>query len=138
MSTTIDERVVEMRFDNKDFEKNVQTSLKTIDDLKKHLNFDDSTKSVQNLQDSLRHFSIDDIGNALDDLNSKISAGGAMAFGVIQQIGASLVNNVLKVLEQIKGELKFYSQWHCSRRCVKCYAGNCNMGSTFWSKSRNG
>ena len=105
MSTTIDERVVEMRFDNKDFEKNVQTSLKTIDDLKKHLNFDDSTKSVQNLQDSLRHFSIDDIGNALDDLNSKISAGGAMAFGVIQQIGASLVNNVLKVLEQIKGQL---------------------------------
>ena len=105
VSTTIDERVVEMRFDNKDFEKNVQTSLKTIDDLKKHLNFDDSTKSVQNLQDSLRHFSIDDIGNALDDLNSKISAGGAMAFGVIQQIGASLVNNVLKVLEQIKGQL---------------------------------
>ena len=33
MSKVIDERVVEMRFDNKDFESNVQTSLKTIDKL---------------------------------------------------------------------------------------------------------
>ena len=30
MSKTIDERVVEMRFDNKQFESNVQTSLSTI------------------------------------------------------------------------------------------------------------
>lgn len=35
MSTTIDERVVEMRFDNKRFESNVQTSLSTLDKLKK-------------------------------------------------------------------------------------------------------
>lgn len=31
MSKTIDERVVEMRFDNKQFESNVQTSLSTIE-----------------------------------------------------------------------------------------------------------
>ena len=34
MSTEIDKRVVEMQFNNKDFEKNVQTSLNTIDKLK--------------------------------------------------------------------------------------------------------
>ena len=33
MSTTVDERVVEMRFDNKQFEANVQTSLSTLDKL---------------------------------------------------------------------------------------------------------
>ena len=35
MSTTVDERVVEMRFDNKQFEANVQTSLSTLDKLKR-------------------------------------------------------------------------------------------------------
>ena len=35
MSKTIDERVVEMRFDNKQFESNVQTSLSTIEKLKR-------------------------------------------------------------------------------------------------------
>ena len=33
MSKTIDERVVSMRFDNKQFEQNVQTSLSTLDKL---------------------------------------------------------------------------------------------------------
>ena len=34
MSTTIDERVVEMRFDNSQFEAGVKTSLSTLDKLK--------------------------------------------------------------------------------------------------------
>lgn len=34
MSTTVDERVVEMRFDNKQFEQNIQTSLSSLDKLK--------------------------------------------------------------------------------------------------------
>lgn len=39
MSKTIDERVVEMRFDNKQFESNVQTSLSTIEKLKKSFGY---------------------------------------------------------------------------------------------------
>lgn len=31
MSNTIDERIVEMRFDNRQFEQNVQTSLSTLE-----------------------------------------------------------------------------------------------------------
>ena len=38
MSKTVDERVVEMRFDNKQFEQNVQTSMSTLDKLKQKLN----------------------------------------------------------------------------------------------------
>ena len=37
MSTTIDERVVEMRFDNRQFEAGVKTSLSTLDKLKKRV-----------------------------------------------------------------------------------------------------
>ena len=70
---TIDERVVEMRFDNKDFEKNVQTSLGTIEKLKKSLDFDDASKSLDSLQESAKHFSLDDIGNALEELSDKFS-----------------------------------------------------------------
>ena len=40
MSRTIDERVVEMRFDNRQFEQNVQTSLSTLDKLKRGLDLD--------------------------------------------------------------------------------------------------
>ena len=36
-SKEVDERVVEMRFDNAQFEKNVQTSMSTLDKLKPNL-----------------------------------------------------------------------------------------------------
>lgn len=44
MSTTIDERVVEMRFDNQKFEQNVKTSMSTIEKLKKSLNLEGAAK----------------------------------------------------------------------------------------------
>ena len=48
MSATIDQRVVEMRFDNSNFEKNVQTSLSTLDRLKERLNFTGASKGLEN------------------------------------------------------------------------------------------
>lgn len=49
MSSTIDERVVEMRFDNRQFESNVQTSLSTLDKLKRSLNLDGATKGLEGI-----------------------------------------------------------------------------------------
>ena len=47
MSTTVDERVVEMRFDNKQFEQNIQTSLSSLDKLKKSLNLEGAAKGLE-------------------------------------------------------------------------------------------
>lgn len=49
MSNVIDQKVVEMRFDNKQFENNVQTSLSTLDRLKKSLNLEGATKGLENV-----------------------------------------------------------------------------------------
>ena len=50
MSEVIDSRVVEMRFDNSQFESNVRESLKTIDNLKSSLNFEGSVKGLDKLK----------------------------------------------------------------------------------------
>ena len=55
MSTTVDERVVSMQFDNKHFESNVQTSLDTIDKLKNSLNFNGATKGLENIESASRN-----------------------------------------------------------------------------------
>ena len=47
MSLDIDSKVVEMRFDNSQFEKNVQASLLTLDKLKSGLNFSGDRKSTR-------------------------------------------------------------------------------------------
>lgn len=50
MSNVIDDRVVEMRFDNKQFENNVSESLSTIEKLKRSLNFEGSEKGLENIE----------------------------------------------------------------------------------------
>lgn len=49
MSKQVDERVVEMQFDNRQFERNVQTSLNTLDKLKQKLKFTESAKELKAL-----------------------------------------------------------------------------------------
>ena len=49
MSKTVDERVVSMQFDNRRFERNVKTSMGTIKKLKNSLNFEETSKSLEEL-----------------------------------------------------------------------------------------
>ena len=51
MSNTVDERVVSMQFDNKNFENNVRTSMQTIDGLNSKLKFDGAEKGFQKIED---------------------------------------------------------------------------------------
>ena len=46
MSRQVDEKVVSMKFDNKQFEANVKTSMGTIDKLKSSLNFKGASKGL--------------------------------------------------------------------------------------------
>ena len=49
MSTTIDNKVVSMQFDNKNFEQNVKQSMTTLDKLKSALKFTETKQSLQDL-----------------------------------------------------------------------------------------
>ena len=73
MTTVIDERVVEMRFNNADFEKNVAQSMNTLDSLKKALNFD-SAKSLEELGKASKGFSLSGITETITQATSKFSA----------------------------------------------------------------
>ena len=54
MSKTVDERVVEMRFDNKQFEQNVSTTMSTLDKLKAKLKLKDASEGLDNLGKSAK------------------------------------------------------------------------------------
>ena len=70
MSEVIDQRTVEMRFDNQNFEKNVESSLGTIEKLKKSLNFSDSVKGIEALEKSFDPTIFTSMKNSLDGMGS--------------------------------------------------------------------
>lgn len=49
MSSTIDNKVVEIRFDNQQFEKGVSTTMSTLDKLKRSLKFEGATKGLESV-----------------------------------------------------------------------------------------
>jgi tape measure domain-containing protein len=88
MSTTVDERVVEMRFDNKQFEQNIQTSLSSLDKLKKSLNLEGAEKGLETVNDAANKCSgnMSPLSNAVETVRVRFSALEVMAITALQNI----------------------------------------------------
>ena len=86
MSKTVDERVVEMRFDNKNFEKNVSTSMSTIDKLKQKLHFKGATDGLDNLGKAAKNVNFSPLSRGVETVQAKFSA--------LQVVGTTALVNI--------------------------------------------
>lgn len=92
MSTTIDERVVEMRFDNKQFEQNVQTSISTIEKLEKSLNLKGASKGLEDVNAAAKNCNMTPLSNAVETVKMRFSALEVMAVTALANITNSALN----------------------------------------------
>lgn len=113
MSKTIDQRVVEMRFDNANFEKNVSTSMSTLDKLKKSLKFEDSAKGFENISKAAGRVDMGGLAGGVESVRLKFSALEVMAVTALTNITNSALNAGKKItaaltIEPIKTGLQEY------------------------------
>lgn len=101
MSKTIDERVVEMRFDNKQFESNVQTSLSTIEKLKKSLDMDGATKGLESIDSAAKKVDMSGLGSAVETVKTRFSALEVMAVTALANTTNSVVNTGKQMLHSL-------------------------------------
>ena len=73
MSTTIDSRVVEMQFDNRHFERNVQTSLSTLDKLKQSLNLTGASKGLEDISSAANKVNFSGMMTGIEQVGVKFS-----------------------------------------------------------------
>lgn len=104
MSTTIDQRVVEMRFDNKQFEENVKTSMSTLDKLKQSLNFTGASKGLENISDAVKNFDMSGLSNAIQTVRVKFSSLEVMAITALANITNSAINAGKQLISSFKIE----------------------------------
>jgi tape measure domain-containing protein len=88
----VDERVVDMQFNNKQFEQGVQTTLKSLDQLKNGLNFDGATKGLEELERTGRSFSLAGIGDGIEAIGQKFTALGVIGITTIQNLTNDVIN----------------------------------------------
>lgn len=103
--SVVDERVVEMKFDNSNFEKNVQTSMHTLDELKEHLKFKDGTDGIDDLANSLGKLNgsgyLDSIGNAVDSLGNKFNAMSIIGMTAIANLTNKVVDSMTTMVKSL-------------------------------------
>lgn len=92
MSTTIDNRIVEMQFDNKQFERNAQTSLGTLAKLKQSLNLTGAAKGLENVNAAAKNCNLSPLHTAAETVGLKFNAMYTMADQALRNITNSAVN----------------------------------------------
>lgn len=84
--SSIDRRVVEMEFDNKQFERGVRDTLKTLEELKEGLKLDGAVKGLEEVNAAATNTNLSTMANAVNHISDRFSALGAIGFSIIQKL----------------------------------------------------
>lgn len=92
MSQEIDQRVVEMRFDNAQFERNSRDTMRTLDKLKEKLSFKGAAKGLEQVQAASENMDFSGMEKGLDTVQAKFSALDVVAFTALQRITDKVIS----------------------------------------------
>lgn len=101
MSKIVDDRVVEMRFDNAQFERNVQTSISTLDKLKQSLKLTDASKGLEGISNAAKRVDMSPMATGVETVKMKFSALEVMAVTALANITNSAVNASKRMISAI-------------------------------------
>ena len=92
MSKVIDQRVVEMQFDNRHFEQNVSQTMSTLEKLKQKLNFKGASKGLEDIGEATRKVDMHGLGTGIETVRAKFSALQIAGVTALVNITNSAVN----------------------------------------------
>lgn len=99
MSTTIDQRIVEMRFDNKQFEQNVSTTMSSLDKLKQKLKLDGVSKGLEEVNTAAGRVDMSTLGNGVEKVGLKFSGLWTIADQALRNITNSVQNTATRIVK---------------------------------------
>lgn len=97
----IDERVVQMSFDNAQFEAGVSKSMNTLEKLKSALNFDGAAQSFEKLEESSKDLNFSHLSSSVDKIAEKFTLLGQIGLKAMDKIATSVVNAGEKMVKGI-------------------------------------
>ena len=99
MSSSIDQRIVEMQFKNSEFEKGIKQSIKSLENLDKSLNLKNkdvnlkgATSSIEDLQRAGNSFALTRMAEQIDTISSKFTLLGRMGLEVMDRLASRVVD----------------------------------------------
>lgn len=102
----VDTRVVEMQFDNKQFEKGAGQTLTTLEKLKKSLNFSNAGKGFDSLQKGINGINFSPLQNQIAGIESAFTTlGGRLKMTFFDEISNEIINLGKKLYAATTGQI---------------------------------
>lgn len=98
LMSNIDNRIVNMKFDNKQFESGVSETMKSLSGLKKGLDLSESAKSLSLLDKAGKTFNMSGLGTAVDNVASRLSNMGIVGMTALMNITNSAINTGKRIV----------------------------------------
>lgn len=139
MSRTIDQRVVEMRFDNKHFENNVSNTMSTLDKLKQKLNLSGASKGLSDIDSAAKKVNMSGLGNAVEAVSAKFSALQVMGVTALAKITSSAMDAGWKITKALTIDpiMSGFSEYETQINSVQTILANTeSKGSTLQDVNR--
>ena len=86
MAGNVDNRVVQMRFENRQFERNIAKSKKSLEELKASMNFDETSKGMRRFAESMDSLRFNTLEENIQKLADKFTGLGTIGELVVSQI----------------------------------------------------
>src|SRR5215204_1876483 len=99
--STIEERVVAMKFDNAQFERGVYQTLKSLEALNKGLKLDGATKGLNDISAASKNIQLGHIVTAVDGIANKFKALSAIGVTALATIAHKAVSTGLQMVKSL-------------------------------------
>lgn len=103
--SSIDERVVELQFNNGQFEKGVQQSIGTLEKLKNSLNLEASANSLSSLEKAGKRFDLSNVSNNIQTVADRCSALGVIGDQVLRTLTSKAMTFSKNILSAIPNQI---------------------------------
>lgn len=90
--SSIDNRIVQMQFDNSQFEKGAQTSMSTLDKLKQKLDFSGAKDSFSEVSSAANSMDFSGLQAGIQAIQDRFSTWGIVGMQVISELTSSAIN----------------------------------------------
>ena len=99
--SSIDQRIVQMQFDNTKFEQGAKTTMSTLDKLKSALNFDKSAKSLQSLQATSSKINFSGLSSAVETIAGRFTNLGIVGVTALQNITNAAISTGTQMVKSL-------------------------------------
>lgn len=110
MPRSVDERVVQMEFDNSKFDRNIRSSIDALNNLDSAINKSATSASLSHLNDAFKSINVSPISDGIETVTMKMSALGTIGDQVLRTITNGVIDGAKKMARAINTPMRLMEE----------------------------